>query len=72
MGEALNTRDLEERLLAEDEETSLVIGSWTYQGTGWTRPGDEALAIAAAARAREYDHWRSEQRMTHMTSNSGR
>jgi hypothetical protein len=62
---ALDVRDLEERLLADDEdETTLVVGSWTYQGSGWTRPGDEALALAAAARAREYDQWRAEQRRT--------
>ena len=61
-GEPLDVRDLEERLLADDaEETTLVVGSWTYQGTGWTRDGDQALALAAAARAREYDQWRAEQ-----------
>jgi len=61
--DALDVRDLENRLLAEDdEETTLVIGAWTYQGTGWTRPGDEALALAAAARAREYDQWRVQAR----------
>jgi hypothetical protein len=58
----LDTRDLEARLLADEEETTLVVGSWAYQGTGWTNPGDEALAIAAAARAREYQQWRAEQR----------
>jgi hypothetical protein len=61
-GEPLDTRDLEARLLADEEETTLVVGSWAYQGTGWTNPGDEALAIAAAARAREYQQWRAEQR----------
>lgn len=60
-GEPLDTRDLEHRLLAEDEEaTTLVIGSWTYAGTGWPRPGDAVLAVAAAARAREYAQWRAE------------
>jgi len=63
-GQPLDTADLEARLLAEDEETTLVVGSWTYQGTGWTRPGDEALALAAAARAREYEVWRAEQGKT--------
>jgi hypothetical protein len=62
VGEPLDVRDLETRLLADDEDTTLVIGSWGYQGTGWTQPGDEALALAAAARAREYDQWRAEQR----------
>jgi hypothetical protein len=61
-GQPLDVRDLEERLLAQGEETTLVIGSWAYQGTGWTRAGDEALALAAAARAREYDQWRAQQR----------
>ncbi len=35
-GEPLDVRDIEERLLADEKETTLVIGSWTYQGTGWT------------------------------------
>lgn len=61
----IDLRDLEAKLLADDEEeTTLVVGSWTYQGTGWTRPGDEALALAAAARAREYDQWRADRRRT--------
>jgi len=60
-GEPLDVRELEERLLAEDEETTLVIGEWTYQGTGWTRAGDQALALAAAGRAREYAQWRAEE-----------
>ena len=60
-GEPLDVRDLEERLLADEEETTLVIGDWTYQGTGGTRAGDQALALAAAGRAREYAQWRAEQ-----------
>jgi hypothetical protein len=59
-GQPLDTRDLEAQLLAEDDETTLVLGSWTYYGTGWTNPGDEALALAAAARAREYAQWRAQ------------
>ena len=59
---SLDTRQLDELLLADEEETTLVVGSWAYQGTGWTNPGDEALALAAAARAREYDQWRAGQR----------
>jgi hypothetical protein len=60
-GQPLDVRDLEEPLLADEEETTLVIGRWTYQGTGWTRDGDQALALAAAGRAREYAQWRAEQ-----------
>lgn len=62
-GEPLDTRELEARLLAQDDdETTLVVGSWKFQGTGWPEPGDAALANAAAARAREYDQWRAHQR----------
>ena len=65
-GEPLDVADLETRLLAEDDdETTLVVGSWTYAGTGWPNPGDAELALAAAARAREYAQWRAEQRHTH-------
>lgn len=63
-GQPLDVRDRDAQLLADDEETTLVVGSWTYQGTGWANPGDEALALAAAARAREYDQWRAQQRRT--------
>ena len=48
----------------DDEETTLVIGEWAYQGSGWTNAGDEALALAAAARAREYDQWRAKTKNT--------
>ncbi|GCD20559.1 plasmid replication initiator protein [Cellulomonas algicola] len=58
----LDVRELEEQLMAADEETTLVIGSWSYEGTGWPRAGDKALADAAASRAREYAKWRAEQR----------
>ncbi|MFJ4759526.1 replication initiator [Kocuria marina] len=63
-GTTLDTADLEARLLADDadEETTLVVGDWRYTGTGWPRSGDELLAQAAAARAREYDQWRAQQR----------
>ena len=67
-GEPIDTRDLERRLLADDEdETTVVIGSWTYLGTGWRDAAEEALALAAAARAREYDQWRAERRDGHDT-----
>ncbi len=62
-GQPLDVADLEARLLADDdEETTLVVGSWTYAGTGWPRPGDSELALAAAARAREYAQWKAAQR----------
>lgn len=62
-GEPLDTADLERRLLAdEDEDTMLVVGSWAYVGSGWRNESEEALALAAAGRAREYQQWRSEQK----------
>jgi len=70
-GEPMDVRDLEQRLLADDEET-LVIGEWTYPGTGWTRDGAQALALAAAARAREYAQWKADQRQTRRTTRSER
>ena len=44
----------------DEEETTLVIGTWSYVGTGWENNGDAALADAAAARAREYAQWRAQ------------
>jgi hypothetical protein len=65
-GRALDTRDLEARLLAaEEDDTTLVVGQWAYGGTGWPRTGDEALAVAAAARAREYAQWKAARRKNH-------
>nr|BFF16529.1 hypothetical protein GCM10025730_00500 [Promicromonospora thailandica] len=61
-GEPLDVTDLERRLLADDEETTLVVdGSWTYAGTGWSTNGEKELAEAAAARAREYAKWKAAQ-----------
>ena len=37
---------------ADELETVLVIGSWTYAGTGWRTTADAALALAAADAAR--------------------
>lgn len=37
---------------AEDTETVLVVGTWTYAGTGWRTTADAALALAAADAAR--------------------
>ncbi|GMA40814.1 replication initiator [Mobilicoccus caccae] len=53
-GVPIDIDDLEHRLLADEEETTLVIGSWQFAGLGWATEGDAALAVAAAARAREY------------------
>ncbi len=59
-GEPIDTRDLERRLLTDDEDaTTLVVGTWAYLSSGWRDPAEQALALAAAARAREYDQWRA-------------
>jgi replication initiator protein RepSA len=36
-----------------DEDTTLVISHWEFVGTGYLTAGDTALALSAAARARE-------------------
>jgi hypothetical protein len=51
-----------ELLADEDDETTLVIGQWHFVGAGWANEAQTVLARAAAARAREYDQWRAEQR----------
>ncbi|HET9826957.1 MAG TPA: replication initiator [Nocardioidaceae bacterium] len=59
----LDIASLEADLLAEeDTETTLVVGQWQYVGSGWATEGERILAVAAAARAREYAQWRAEQR----------
>ncbi len=64
-GIPLDVADLEARLMADDdEETTLVVGQWSYAGSGWDNDGDTALALAAAARAREYEQWRANSRNT--------
>jgi hypothetical protein len=40
-----------------DETVVLVLTDWSYAGTGYRTNGDEQLALAAAARAREHDLW---------------
>lgn len=56
----LDTAELEARLLRDDDEdTTVVVGSWAFAGSGWSNSGDEALARAAAGRAREYDQWKA-------------
>ena len=36
-----------------DEDTTLVVGRWEFAGLGYLTGGDAALALSAAARARE-------------------
>lgn len=43
----------------QDDDITLVLRDWAYDGTGWDTTADEALALAAAARAREYDQWKA-------------
>lgn len=65
-GRRVDLRELEAVLLSDDEdETTLVIGSWSYAGTGWADAGQTALANATAARAREYAQERACARRNH-------
>lgn len=61
-GIPLDLAGLENDLLADEEETTLVVGRWAYLGTGWANEGEIALATAAAARAREYARERAQER----------
>ena len=71
-GRPLDLAALEADLLVDDDtETTLVIGQWTYVGTGWATEGQRVLANAAAARAREYDQWKAAQRRTRTTREKG-
>ncbi|TDW70603.1 replication initiator [Kribbella pratensis] len=38
----------------DDTETTLIVGNFTYAGTGWKTTGDALLANTAAAKAREH------------------
>jgi hypothetical protein len=69
-GTPIDLRQLEAELLAdEDDETTVVIGSWVYAGSGWANGGETALAVAAAARAREYAQARAAHRRERMRTN---
>jgi hypothetical protein len=57
--------DLDDLLADDEEETTLVVGQWTYAGSGWETEGDAELAKAAAARAREYAQWRASSSTDH-------
>jgi hypothetical protein len=59
-GETVDLAAMEAQLLADDQdEMTLVVGHWSFAGTGWDTPGDVELARAAAARARERDQHRA-------------
>ena len=63
VGTRIDLRQLEAELLADDaDETTVVIGSWVYAGSGWANGGETALAVAAAARAREHAQERAQRR----------
>jgi hypothetical protein len=64
-GRPLDLVALEADLLADDDtEATLVVGHWQYVSSGWPSEGQRVLAIAAAARARECDQWKAQQRKT--------
>lgn len=37
----------------DEQDTTLVVASWEFTGVGYLTAGDTALALSAAARARE-------------------
>lgn len=65
-GRPIDLAAMEADLLADDDaETTLVIGQWQCVGTGWDNEGERVLAIAAAARAREYAKEKAQSRRRH-------
>ena len=48
-----------------EDDTTLVVKDWRYQATGWETSTDQALATAAATRAREYAQWKAARKNTH-------
>jgi hypothetical protein len=47
-----------------EQETTLVIGTWSIAGIGWATAGDAALATESAALAREYTEQQRQRRAT--------
>jgi len=73
LGTPTDLRQLDAELLEDDaDETTVVIGSWVYAGPRWANEGETALAVAAAARAREYAQERAQARRARKTTNEGR
>ncbi len=71
-GTPLDLRAIEAELLADDtDQTTVLIGSWAYAGTGWANDGETALATAAAARAREYAQETAECKRKAQLGNEG-
>ncbi len=53
-GRPLDLAALEADLYADaDDDTTLIIGRWSYAGAGWDNDAEQALALSAAC-AREY------------------
>ena len=48
-----------------DEDTTLVISHWQFTGLGYLTAGDAALALSAAARARERRQAARDARSSH-------
>ena len=70
-GRTIDLAAMEADLLADDDdETTLIIGHWQHAGTGWNNEGERVLAIAAAARAREYAQEMAKQKKS-ARENSG-
>ena len=68
-GVPIDLADREAELLADDEEeTTLVIGSWEFTGTGWASETERVLALASAARARQYARDRAGGTQVHVST----
>jgi hypothetical protein len=52
-GERRAYRQRQAALPLEEQDTTLIVARWEFAGTGYLATGDTALALSAAARARE-------------------
>jgi hypothetical protein len=65
---ARNDRTTRVADFVDDDDSTLVIGSWSFAGMGWLTKGDAALAQQAAAAAREWcDSRRTDKTRDHET-----
>lgn len=61
--------DVDADLDLDGDETTLVVGNWSFAGIGWCTAGDAVLAAESAAMARE---WREQRTATRAATGSSR
>ena len=54
----------------DTDDQVITVKDWRYESTGWDTSTDQALATAAAARAREYAQWKATTTHPHHSKES--